>query len=161
MILSLLRLGIVAVLALICAGCSFTASPAEGLRFTAPPGWRPSPGIMGFMQFWQSPHDDRAVLMLLKSPKPIQRDELFSNPRFRDTLRDTTVVRHQTIAICGHQPATYIEASGTSNQGERSHVDVVATDVGGASYIAMYVRPLADPADAKAEAALRDLCPKS
>jgi hypothetical protein len=161
MILSLIRLGIVAVVALAAAGCAFNASPAQGLRFAAPPGWRPSPGIMGFMQFWQAPNDDQAVLMLLKSPKTIAPDELFSNARYRDTLRDTTVERRQSIEICGHQPAMYIAASGTSRSGEPSHVDVVATNVAGASYIAMYVRPLTDRPDPKAEAALRNLCAKS
>ncbi len=161
MILSMARLGVVAALAFACAGCAFNASPAQGLRFTAPPGWRPSPGIMGFMQFWQSPRDDRSVLMLFKSPKPIQPDALFSSARYRDALRDTTVERQQSIVICGHQPAVYVEAAGTSRTGEPSHVDVVAANVGAVGYIAMYVRPQTDPADAKAEAALRNLCAKS
>jgi hypothetical protein len=161
MILSLARLGIVAVVALACAGCGFNASPAEGLRFTAPPGWKPSPGIMGFMQFWQSPRDSQAILMLMKSPKPIQTNELFSDARYRSALRDTTVERQQPIVICGHQPALYISAAGTSHNGERSHIDVVAANVAGASYFAMYIRPLIDPPDAKAEAALRNLCAKS
>jgi hypothetical protein len=160
MIRSLARLGIVAVAALELAGCAFSASPAEGLRFQAPPGWRPSPGIMGFMQFWQAPNDDRSVLMLFRSPKTIAPDELFTNAQYRGTLKDTTVVRRQSIVICGHQPATYVEASGTS-RGEPSRVDLVATNVSGASYIAMYVRPLTDSPDAKAEAALRSLCAKS
>ena len=41
-------------------------------RFKAPPGWQASPGIMGFMQFWRPPDNDNEVLMLFKSPKPIE-----------------------------------------------------------------------------------------
>jgi hypothetical protein len=161
MVLSLIRLGIVALVALACAGCNFTASPAEGLRFAAPAGWRPSPGILGFMQLWQSPNDDQQILMLIKSPHEVAPDEFLSNDKYGNTLRDTTVDRRQSIVICGHQSAEYVEATGTSNRGARNRLEVIATNVAGTSYFAMYARPLSAAPDAKAAAALRTVCAKS
>lgn len=158
--MSSFKFGIVVLAVVAGTGCALNASPAEGLRFQPPAGWRPSPAIMGFMQFWRSPLDDREVLMLFKSPRPLQEHDVFSNAQLHDTLRDVTIEQRRAIAICGRQPAMYVAARGSSARSERDRVEMVMTTSGGNSYFALYVRPLAAAPDPMAEAALRELCAK-
>jgi hypothetical protein len=152
---------LVSIAAIIQAGCSFGSSPAEGLNFQAPPGWQSSPGIMGFMQFWRSPTNDQEILMLFRSPKPLPEGAIFSNSQMQETLKDVVVTRRSRIEICGNQPATYIEARGSSSKGGDENIEMVMTTARGTSYFAMYVWPIAFPANAQAAAALRELCLKS
>lgn len=151
----------VALAALAASGCALSASPADGLNFKAPAGWRSSPGIMGFMQFWRPPADDREVLMLFKSPKPLQPSDVFSNAQLHDTLKNVTIERRNSIEICGHQPATYVQALGSSDRHGDERVDMVMTNTAGSGYFAMYVRPLQTTPNPSAQAALRELCAKS
>ncbi|HEV3195712.1 MAG TPA: hypothetical protein VGZ06_06200 [Candidatus Cybelea sp.] len=140
------------------AGCAFNASPADGLRFAPPPGWR-SMRLVGFMQFWRPPSNDREVLMLFKSPTAIAPNEVFNNANMHDTLKDLRVQRRRAIEICGNQPATYVQAQGSSAKGDEN-VDMVMATVRGTSYIALYVRPVGIAPNASAQAALRELCAK-
>jgi len=153
-----LRLSIVAATlagAVLVSGCGLTSSPADSLSFKAPKGWQAFPGIMGFMQFWKQPNAD-AVLMLFKSLKPIKTTEIFSNA----DLRDARIEEQKPVTICGNQPAQYFKAQGRSKAGHDSDVEMMMSDVGGQTYMAMYVYPVGTQADADAEAALRELCTK-
>ncbi len=161
MIGSLVRLACVAVLALAPAACAFHVSPADGLRFEPPAGWNASPGILGVMQFWRAPADDREVLILFKSPREVKSSDIFSSENLRDSLRDVKIVRRQSILICGAQPATYARGVGSSSRGGRTSVDLLITDSGGTTYLALYTRPVAVQANPMALAALREVCPKS
>ncbi|MGB8907979.1 MAG: hypothetical protein WCC84_04470 [Candidatus Cybelea sp.] len=158
--MKLFRGRVIALAALSVAGCAFNSSPADGLQFKAPPDWRPSPGIMGFMQFWRPPADERQVLLLVKSPKTLQPSDVFSDARLNDTLKNATIEQRQTIQICGNQPATYVAARGTSSRGGDDRVDLMMTNISGTTYFAMYVRPLEAAANPMAEAALKELCSK-
>jgi hypothetical protein len=157
---ALLRVALVVMLAVTVGGCALQASPADGLRFEAPAGWRVSPGILGYMQFWRPPADDREVLMLFKSPRPMQTNEIFSKSNLQDSMHDVTIVAQQTIAICGAQPAKYVRARGLSSQGGQTDIETVATTVRGSTYFAIYVRPIALRPNPLALAALREVCPK-
>ena len=157
--MNLLRYGIVAGVALTFAGCGLSASPADGLTFRAPAGWQSSPGIMGLMQFWRSPQTDREILMLFKSPKALKPSDVFTDARFNNGLKDTTIENRSSIQICDHQPATLVQARGTSTHGDE-RVDLMLTTLNGNSYFALYVRPLGMPPNPMAEAALRELCAK-
>jgi hypothetical protein len=153
--------GALGIIALVTAsGCGFGSSPANGLQFHPPAGWRSSPGFMGFIQFWRPPTDDREVLMLFKSPKQLQPSDIFSDARLHDTLKNVTVERRSSILICGNQPARYVEARGSSARGEQDRVDMVMTNAAGSTYFAMYVRPVTSPTNPMAEAALQELCAK-
>jgi hypothetical protein len=143
------------------AGCSFGASPADGLAFRPPPGWRSSPGIMGFMQFWRPPSSDREVLMLFKSPRPIATKDFFNSEGVRDSLKNISEEERSQITICNNQPALYIKARGTSSRGGDESVEMIGTNAGGNSYFAMYVRPLGAAPNRFAETALRQVCTKS
>lgn len=155
-----LRVALVAMLAVTVGGCALRASPADGLRFEAPAGWRASPGIMGYMQFWRPPNNDREVLLLFKSPRPMQTNEIFSKSNLQDTMKDVTIVGQQTIKICGTQPAKYVQARGSSSEGGPIDIETVATIIGGSSYFAVYVRPIVVRPNPIALAALREVCPK-
>jgi hypothetical protein len=115
---------------------------------------------MGFMQFWRPPVDDGEVLMLVKSPKPLQAKEVFSNSQMQGTLKDVTIQELRTIQICGNQSATYLEAQGESSRQGRDQVEMVMTNTGGSTYMAMYVRPMGSAPNAAASAAVRQLCAK-
>lgn len=145
--------------ALVVAGCGFSGSPADGLRFQPPPGWHSSKWVMGFMQFWSSP-SEREVIMLFRSPKPLPAGDVFSNQQMQQRLKDVTVVRHNSTVICGNQPATYIQAQGSSSRGGDDTVEMITTAAQGTSYMAMYVRPMGSAPNPSAETALRQLCPK-
>jgi hypothetical protein len=155
-----LSVALAAMLAVAVGGCGLQASPADGLRFEAPKGWRASPGILGYMQFWRPPIDDREVLLLFKSPRPMQTNDIFSNSNLQDTMKDVTIVTQQTIKICGTQPAKYVQARGSSSQGGPIDIETVATIIEGSSYFAVYVRPIAVRPNPIALAALREVCPK-
>lgn len=117
---------------------------------------------MGFMQFWKPPADDREILMLFKSPRPVPPGELLSQADINGTVQGLTVERRESIVICGHQPATYVAGQGRrSSQQEREHVEMVMTNIAGSSYIAMYIHPVDRGPNTMAEAALRELCVKS
>jgi hypothetical protein len=135
------------------AGCGFTSSPGDSLTFKAPKGWRASPGIMGFMQFWQGPADGE-VLMLIRSPKPLKTSEVFSNA----DLRDADLQTEKPIDICGNQPARYFKAKGKWKSQRDSTVEMVMSNAGGATYMAMYVHPQGTPANPDAETAIHQLC---
>lgn len=148
--------------AVLLSACGLTSSPADGLTFTAPSGWQSSPGIMGFMQFWNhrlDPHSEE-VLMLFRSPRQIDRDQVFETGR----LKDTKIDRERQITICGNQPATIFAGTATSSAGnepDRPHkLDMIMTNANGTTYFAMYVYPLNHPPNAQAESALRELCVK-
>jgi hypothetical protein len=155
-----LRVALVAMLAVAAGGCALQASPADGLRFEAPAGWRASPGILGYMQFWRPPTNDREVLVLFKSPRPMQTNEIFSKSNLQDTMKDVTIVGQQTIEICGTQPAKYVQARGSSSSGGPIDIETVATIIAGSSYFVVYVRPIVVRPNPLALAALREVCPK-
>ena len=154
--------------ALALAGCGLTSSPADNLTFAAPAGWQASPGILGYMQFWKSPATSDEVLMLFKSPKPLDPHDVFSTAR----VNDAKILSRQSIHICGNQPAEYLLAAGTSNADNAagngksldakspSDAQVVMTDVNGTTYISMYVYPVNRQPNPQAAAALRELCAK-
>jgi hypothetical protein len=136
--------------------CGFTSSPADSLTFKAPAGWSGSPGIMGFMQFWRAPNRSDEVLMLFKSPKPLQTRDVFSSAN----LRDAKVQTEKPITICGNQPAEFFKAQGMSSRGSDSNVEMVMTNTAGTTYLAMYIYPLGGMPNGEADAALRELCAK-
>lgn len=140
-------------------GCAFSSSPADALQFAPPPGWRSSPAFLGFMQFWRPAADDREVLMLFRSPRQVDPNQIFADSRVEGNVKDVTVERRTKVYICGAQPAQYFEARGTSSHGE-THVDMMITNIAGKTYFAMYARPIELPANPVAEAALRELCTK-
>ena len=141
------------------AACGLTNSPADGLTFQAPSGWQGSPGIMGFMQFWKAPNDDKEVIMLFKSPKPLDKKDVFSNAK----MQDTSVQKEEEIKICGDQQAEFIQARGTSSSSgssSDSNIQMVMTNAGGNTYFAMYVYPVNQQANEEASTAIRQLCTK-
>lgn len=143
--------------ALALGGCGLTASPADGLNFKAPSGWQSSPGIMGFMQFWKAPDSNKEVLMLFKSPKPMDTKDVFSNAK----LKDATVERQQAIKICGNQPAVFIKATANSaanGSHQQSQVQMVMSTAGQSTFIAMYMYPTNAAPNQEAASALRELC---
>lgn len=142
--------------ALALGGCGLTNSPADNLTFKPPKGWQGSPGIMGFMQFWKAPGSDE-VLMLFRSPKPLQVNEVFNSAN----LKDAKVETEKPEKICGNQPAQFFKAQGTSKGGHDSYVEMMMTNAAGATYMAMYIYPVGRQVNGEAETALRELCAKS
>lgn len=147
--------------ALTLAACSLRASPTEGLRFQAPAGWRASPGILGFVQFWRPPSGTREALMLLRSPRSLSQSDVYSSANMQGAFKSVTVLHKRPAKICGNQSALFVQGIAISRNDTESNVDMVITDVRGTSYMAMYLRPTDVPANPQAEAALHELCAKS
>jgi hypothetical protein len=142
------------------AGCGLTSSPADGLTFTAPSGWHASPGIMGFAQVWTSTSNSDEVLMLFRSPKELDREQVFESGK----LKDAQIDQQRQITICGNQPATYLKGtaqSSVNNQPNKPHIlEMTMSNSGGNTYFAMYVYSPNRHPNAQAESALRELCVK-
>ena len=150
---------IAAAAALATSGCGLTASPADSINFAAPKGWNSSPGIAGFMQFWRSPRDGE-VLMLFRSPKPVNTSDIFRSA----DVKDVQIESQKAIEICdGLQAAQQFNLRAKSESNGETH-DVNATTVmstsGGATYFAVYVHRVETPPDADAVSATHELCQK-
>jgi hypothetical protein len=143
--------------ALAIAACSsITKSPAEGLTFTAPDGWKSSPGIMGMMQFWASP-DKKQVLMLFKVPADFKVDQAYSSA----DVKDAHVESQRSLKLCGNLTGQYIKAIATSSRtGDDNNLEMVVVK-GDApeTYMSMYVYPIGMQPDKTADAAIYQLCP--
>jgi hypothetical protein len=138
-------------------GCGLTSSPADNLTFKAPDTWSASPGIMGFMQFWTSPSTPKQVLMLFRSPKPIDEHQAFSSAN----MKNAKVEFDQQITICKTQPAHFVKATATSTKdGHDETMQLIVTDLNGTSYMAMYIYPATAQPDSAAADAIRELCAK-
>jgi hypothetical protein len=142
------------------AGCGLTNSPADGLTFVAPSGWQASPGIMGFAQFWKPNSNSDEVLMLFRSPRQLDREQIFSSGK----IQDAQIEQQHQITICGNQQALYLrgtaESSEDNHPSKPHHIELTTTNANGATYFAMYVYPLNGHPNAQAESALRELCVK-
>ena len=99
--------------------------------------------------------------MLLRSPKRLTSEDVYSSANMQGGFKNVTVLRKQQMQICGNQSALFVEGRATSRNDTESNVDIVITDVAGTSYMAMYLRPIDEPANQQAEAALHELCAKS
>ncbi len=142
------------------SGCGFTSSPADNITFKAPAGWKASPGIMGFMQLWKAPGGRDEVLMLFRSPKQISTSDVMSGAN----VKDVHIESMHHVTICGNQSAEFVKAQGSAqsvgSKGQSSNVEVMMSNTGGATYMAMYVYPIGGVPNADAAAALRELCAK-
>lgn len=142
------------------SGCGFTSSPADKLTFKAPAGWQASPGIMGFMQFWKAPGSSDEVLMLLRSPKRIPTSDVMTTANVKDAKIEST----QNVTICNGQPAEFVKAQGTAQslttKADNSNLQMMISDAGGTTYMAMYLYPIKASPKAQAVAALHELCTK-
>ena len=99
-------------------------------------------------------------MILFKSPTPLTANDVFSNNQMKATLKDVQIEQRHQIQICGSQPATYVRGRGTSPKRGDEDVEMVFTSIKGASYFALYVRPIGSTPNFMAQAALRELCPK-
>jgi hypothetical protein len=132
------------------AGCS---NPASSITFAPPAGWSASPSVFGF-QVWQSP-DKRQALMLFRLSAHMDANRALQ----RSSFTSFDVRSRKTIHICGHQPATFVDGTGTSDSHDR-YVEMIVTSYRDASYLALYARDTRDRPNAAAERAIRELCPK-
>lgn len=141
-------------------GCGFTSSPADNITFKPPAGWQGSPGIMGFMQLWKAPGRNDEVLMLIRSPRQIQINDVMNSAN----VKDAKIEALQHVTICGSQAAEFVKAQGTpqsvTSKGQNSNVEMMMSNAAGATYMAMYVYPIGGLPNSQATASLRELCAK-
>lgn len=144
------------------AGCSFK-SPAEGLDFKAPSGWKTTPSIMG-MQMWmkEGTRDGQVLMLFNHSGGKVKSLNDFDMRTVPVTGKGGRVTSEQPIRICGnHQPAKYFSMSGETN-GKPTIAEVVVTLYDRDNlFLSVYSRPKTAQPDAQAETALRSLCLKS
>jgi hypothetical protein len=149
--------GLVSLAAL--AGCG---SATDAVTFKAPAGFTSAFSVGPFMQLWTGPQD--SALMLMALPKKVDLNQAINS----SSVRDAQIEKQAAVKICGNQPALYISMIGTSHTtigspapaAHKSQIDMIATEVNDKTYMAMYMRPVGAPADAAAETAIHDVCPK-
>jgi hypothetical protein len=79
-------------------------------------------------------------------------------------VKDAKIESVEHVTICGSQPAELLTARGTAQslttKPESSNLQMMMSDAGGATYMAMYVYPIGAAPNGEATAALRELCAK-
>lgn len=111
------------------------------------------------MRLWESsPHTD---IILLALPVQVKLDEAIA----QSNVKHAHIEQRGYTTICGRQRAFFARMQGDSSTGGtgtpvRSEVQLLATNVKGKTYLAIYIRPLRSPADPAAERAIRNVCPK-
>jgi hypothetical protein len=138
------------------AGCG---SVTNGIAFQPPSGWTGTPALFGHMQAWikNGQQKNSQFVMLVKGNAQNTKSDFSAVPS--QYAKDTHVISRGTVKLCGTQPADQIVAEGTNQNGRRSHVEMVSTVIDKDRYMAMYIRPIDQPADASAESAIHSLCP--
>jgi hypothetical protein len=146
-------------------GCGgLMKSPADGLTFRAPDGWQTTPGIMGRFQLWMTGEDkDKQVLVLLKLPPQAKIDKSFNldlvNGPNSGGVKDVQVVSRRQMTLCGNQPSLYLMMRGESSRNKiEENLEAVFSKATDSTYMAMYVYPVGTAPNARAEAAISELC---
>ena len=137
------------------AGCG---SVTAGLNFKAPAGWMSTPSIMGRFQMWikqSSDKKDDAQMLFLVRGQNVKTMDFKSLPQAGTNVRD---LKQSAIKICGNRPAQYMSGVSTSAKNGDMAIEMISAPVGDESYLAVYMRPKALPADVQAETAIRSLC---
>lgn len=164
------------------AGCG---NASDNLAFKVPNGYQSKVSVLGMVQIWtQGGSADQSMIMLTKLP--VKKDiaskdaaplDLTSTAGLKSDK--TTVESMQQISICGNQPARLMKmrvqeskptatasptgktASAASPAAKEMQMEMLMTNVGNNSYVAMYMYPQTDKPDAAAEAALKTVCAKA
>ncbi len=142
------------------AGCG---SASDAVTFKPPADYASAAQIGPFMQVWRGPQ--RGALVLMALPTKVDLDKAMTS----SNIKDAQVLKQSSIQICGNQPAYYVSMIGngetfSASPGvtvEKRQVELIATDVSGKTYMAIYVRPIGSPADSAAEGSIRNVCPKA
>lgn len=117
--------------------------------------------MFGRFQLWMKPgqqKDSPQMLMLIKGDASKMHGDLTNLPPQYST--DLKIVKKGSTRLCdGSQDAEQLVAEGSDKNGKRSQVEMMSDVIGTQRYIAMYIRPVAVPADAQAESAIHSLCP--
>ena len=139
------------------AACS--ASPTEGMKFTAPAGWTGTPAVFGF-QLWFNPANKSEFLMLGKLPNKIDISKYaFDSSQIKGQIKNASIDKSEDVMICGNQPAKMMSLHGTSSSSnQQEKMEMLVTNVGANSYIAMYGFPGAATANVDAEKAIKNVC---
>jgi hypothetical protein len=148
------------------AGCGgLMKSPADGLTFRAPDAWQTTPGIMGRFQLWTTGDGkDKQLLVLLKLPAQAKLDKSFDldlvNGENSGGVQGVTVVSRRQMTLCGNQPSLNVMMRGESSRNKvEENLAAVFSKTTDATYMAMYVYPVGTTPNARAEAAISELCP--
>lgn len=103
----------------------------------------------------------RQILMLVRGDSRMTTEQLNA---YSPSSAHTFDVKRDTITICGDRRVKHFTGrgeGGTGSNRQQQQIEGVTTEFGGAKYVALYIRPASQPADAQAESALRSLCPKT
>ena len=153
--------------ALLLAGCG--ANPTDKLDFKPPAGWTATPSMFGF-KLWikpkgQAAKDSSEIIFLMQLPSKAKIDlNKDFNPKDFDVKNPAgdlgVVEKSSKIAICGSHDARYLESVSTKS-GKRADTEMIFTQWGSATYMALYSRSADAPADPVAETAIRSVCQKT
>jgi len=131
------------------------------VTFQAPPGYVQRASVGPFIQIWGK---DKSVLTLIALPVKSDLHKSIQNSGFTGESKDD---KEESITICDNQPAILVEGTGqvhnagsNSQVPQRGHVEIVATEAAGKTFMALYVRPIDAAVDTSAEKAIHNLCPK-
>ncbi len=149
------------VLLVACGG--LTQSPADGLNFRAPEGWQSTPGIMGRFQLWSNGDGkDKQVLILMKLPPGTKFDKSFDLNEVDGPnagIEGARIVSRREMTLCGNQASLAVTMRGESSREKvEENVTTVFSKTDDATYMTTYVYPVGASPNARAEAAIYELC---
>lgn len=140
-------------------------SATDSITFTAPAGYETKASLGPFMQIWANTKDEHSVLVLIALPVKSNLQEAMGKAQ----IQDGSLSEAKPITICGNQAAFYAEGTGKvtttgdssgTKTAKPSKIEILATEVKGKTYLAMYGRPLSAPVDPAADKAVHNVCPK-
>jgi hypothetical protein len=134
------------------AGCGLLKSPADGLTFHAPDGWRGTPGFLGRVQTWTHVSGSGVSMLILTSVPGLTAHRVAGRPA------SGTTIEQREMVLCGSQSSFFRKSNITSH--DRHFIsETVVTSAPGSGYVAIYMYPAGSAPDAQAEAAIYELCP--
>lgn len=153
------------------AGCG---SAADNLNFKVPDGFQSKINVLGMVQVWvEGASPDQSMIVLTKLPiKKNVADKGFEPVDLSSTTGiksdKATIESSKKITICGNQTARLVTMSATASTkkksangaGEHMKLEMLLTNVGNNTYMAMYGYPKTEKPNPAAESALKSVCAK-
>lgn len=154
------------------AGCG---NAADNLNFKVPATFQAKASVLGMVQVWgEGTSPQQSIIVLTKLPfkkNVIDKDfapiDLSSTTGIKSDK--ATIESSKMITICGNQTARLIKMRATTSTGkkaakgpdEQMKMEMLLTNVGGHTYMAMYGYPKTEKPEPAAAAALKTVCAKA
>ena len=152
-------------------GCG---NAADNLSFKVPQGFQSKLSVLGMVQVWtEGTAPNQSMIVLTKLPLKKDVDDKDFHPVDLSSTAGiksdkAAIESSKRITICGNQAARLMTMSATTStkksaakdDGTHMKLEMLITNVGNNTYMAMYGHPKTEKPDPAAQAALKTVCSK-